>query len=419
MVVVPPGKALIVFPPRSKASKYKPRASRGSYQLAVTEDGIWGIFDLSKPRLFLDEADLQKLAQEEKKGGFETFAMWVPTAVQIDLSADEKNSFSVAFTRGEIIRIVKREEEQAQFDLNADVNLFAEKRKQIADYADKAKREDIKTAPTWKLTSDPNQLIAFRILDLLVPPDQLDAWISTSGYAGSVFTYQDLFQRSFASIRVPQDVGTSEGICGETLKEERKKSLEASGAVKGKVGGTWSIWSWLPVSGSVEGEVKQNYTNAIETSSQRTSWIKRRFHAVEVRTPNDSSKRIVVGRAQTCKAVPPWWTLIAITEEGEEFLHTEFAQIDREGVLPPNPTDPTRLQLTALKPGGNPFQDAEGVIVPKCFAQMLQFQRFAESRLANATPAAVRATIALAIKRTSNNIDLVKFFSDKSCAAPE
>jgi hypothetical protein len=38
--------------------------------------------------------------------------------------------------------------------------------------------------------------------------------------------------------------------------------------------------------------------------------------------------------------------------------------------------------------------------------QILQFQRLAESRLANAKPAAVRATIALAIKRTSNNIDL-------------
>jgi hypothetical protein len=416
IVVVPPGKALILFPPRIKSSKYKARASRQSHQLAVTEDGIWGIFNLSNPSLFLDEADLQKLARDErdKKDGFETFAMWVSTGVDIDLSAAGDGSFRVGFTRGEIIRILKREAEQAQFDLNAPLMLFEKKRDEIAA---KAKKENIKTPLSWKLTFDPNQLRLFQILDSLVPPEQLDAWISAAGYSGSVFSYQELFERSFASIRVPEDVETSDGICGETLKEAQKKSLDASATERGEISGKWSLWSWFSTSASISAEGKQGFMKAIEKSSERTSWIQRRLHAVEVRAPNAQTTVIFAGRARTCKATPDWWTLIAITKEGEEFLHTEFAQMNREGVLPPNPTDPTKPQLAALKPGGNPFQEAEGVIVPQCFAQMLQFQRLAENRLADAKPAAVRATIALAIKRNSiRDIDLQTFFSDRKCA---
>jgi hypothetical protein len=236
LVIVPPGTALLAFPPRtSRGTELAGRLRDVRYQLAVTRDGLWGVIDTGQRRLFLDEPDLAKIAAEEKDADdLPKFGMLKATAYTATSVAPASPPAAapttavdqpIALTRGELFRILEEDGDQSVIDFNANVPVITSK------FASAP-------APRGKFSLPANRTAPFRITNDIVPHEQMEQW--RQGKAA----YSRIFAVSFANLRVPALAKIRFG-CGDavtlTRKDASNRDIKAGFEVS--VGG--SFWTWV------------------------------------------------------------------------------------------------------------------------------------------------------------------------------
>ncbi len=148
-------------------------------QLAVTRDGLWGVIDTAQRRLFFDEPDLIKLSIEEQVGDeFPKFGMLkvmvytaslaaakppsTPTSPTATAPDGQPQPISLPLTRGEVFRILGDDGANSTIDLNG--KLMA------------ATSKPDSPGSSWTFAIPSNRIAAFRVIDDIVPHDQVDQW---------------------------------------------------------------------------------------------------------------------------------------------------------------------------------------------------------------------------------------------------
>jgi hypothetical protein len=415
LVIVPAGKAIIAFPPRtSNAASVKlgQRLTDKQYQLAVTEDGKWGVIDLNRTTRFFDEPVLWKYSTEEAQfvvpvnpdQDVPTFGMWNGLALPFDATASHDQS--VGLTSGDTFRILQFEGDQAVVDFKSSLRDIQSKR---GDIEGAAKKIGAQPADTFRIPS--SGVVQFQINDTLVPHDKLDDW--RHGNAN----YLDIFRHAFSNVRIPSGTTMTAG-CGVTTNfttnDSRELGLSATG--EQSLGGTW--FGLLTAKVSFSESATKQIKSTSGTSFTAKSFLRRRLYPVEFHSPDGKDEFFWAGTATTCSKAKQNWTTIMVRQgDTEYFLDKEFYPWATATEVEPAALDlPSNDPLGAVMPGGDPLDRQRGVFVVKCAPQENALEAAATTAMHDSPPYAVLIAIALASGVQPASVqNLSQYYSAKGC----
>ena len=407
-MIVAPGVPLMIFPPRQPGSKDDgTRLSGQEYQLAVTQDGFWGVIDTAQSNSLIIESDLRKIVDAEaSRHSQSVFGIIVQTTFQMP------GPLPVTLSRGEVFRITSESSDpNVTIDFNSDVVGISSKQSDIADLAKKSAT----TVPT-NFTIDPDQVkyIDIKISGSLVRDDLLKDWRSGQGH------YEDIFNNAFSSLRWPNkfEIGQS---CD--TKVTIKSAADGSAEIKAEAGLSLPtklasiIDAKFGLSVNGQASVKQS----IDKTTTSQSVLTEKLSLIEYKERDRPETAFWVGTARTC-AEPSWSTIVLKNASEERFLHSGFYDLPKDKAIPLN-GDQIQLLLNQIKPGGNPWDPASATFVISCFAQNLQLEDFSANRMQNRTvplyqiKAALIVSSFLKIQNSSRSIG--RFIgSDIPCMKP-
>ncbi len=399
MIIVPPGQYMMVFPPRRPVVERtrSDRIQSSRYWLAVTLDGFWGVFDHDATNLYLNESDIQKYLAAEigPSGELTTFVMGATTTFPFPDGLG-------ALTRGETAHELSRLGGDVVISFDSAFRDMTDKQRQLNERA----RTSGHPAPT-SFHVDEGAVVPIRVSDV-VPPEKLTAWASGN------LNYKETFESNFSSIRIP--LGTSIPFgCGETRKIYTKRESDVSGEVTGEIGAGGSVMTWMTAKLGLSFSAKQDLKKFSENTFEDTSTTSRIYYPVELRQPDGTKALFFAGVARTCAAKRNWHTLVIDRGDKKNWLHSEFWELDKDGKEPEAYSHPTSVRLNAIVPGGDPFSEARGNILARCFRQEQAFEKIAGEEMGEAV--AAKVAIAIATVSQAGTVNLSDFFEDRSCNA--
>lgn len=409
-IVVSPGVPLLIFPPRldaERAANPGARISDKEYQLAVTQDGFWGIIDTFQRKSFLAEADLQRIAdQEAELGPGSHFGILVGVTYQIP------GPLPVTLSRGEVFRIVSDPSDRTMIDFDSDV---ANMRSKIADINALARNAQSAVPKQFPVDDDSAKYVDFRVTGTLVRDDLVKDWRSGSG------NYSEIFHGSFSSLRWPNEsqLGLS---CDAKVTVKSASATEAKFAAGGGISIKADVLKYLGLHADLSAEAKTGLENNFEYAENIVPRDLENQSLIEYRDRGQPKTTYWVGTAQLC-AAPAWKTLLIKTGGDKRFLHQTFYAIP-DGKSPPVEQDPAQKSLDALSPGGNPWNALDATFTIRCFSQAIYLEDLLLGQMGDSstTLTAIRTAVALSTHmKIANSPRAVGRFigSDSGCTGSQ
>ena len=406
-LVVAPGVPLMLFPPRldrTRAGGDRGRLSDPQYQLAVTQDGFWGVLDTSQSKSILIESDLRKIVDQESSRGPESqFGILVQTSYQIP------GPLPVTLSRGEVFRITS-DSSSTPMTIAFDSEI-ANMKSKLDDIAVLTKKNSMDIPSVFPIDENTMKYVDIRISGALVTTGLLKDWRAAAGH------YEEIFSGSFSSLRVP-DLAVVSRDCDSktTIKSASDKEVALTGSAGVSISA--KIFSYFETKADLSASGKDALKKTIDVETTVQPTVKEHRWLIEYQDRGQPATTYWVGTAQTC-ASPSWSTLITKVGDDERFLHSSFYSLVRDKA-PALADDDVQKKLGLLKPGGNPWSASDATFKIGCFAQALSLEDLSLAVMGDSsTPLyAIKSAIALSTNILSQNTprSVGRFIgSDTSC----
>jgi hypothetical protein len=442
LVVIPPGTAMVAFPPRKPCSKGlmqrlsqpcppAPGTDRGSdqrYHLVLTQGGFWGVLDRTSAgsSFVLDENDLKPMADAEHRLQAR-FLLATTQIVNVPYAVgDAKTVFSrgEVFQRAEPTACSSEQVGSSCVDFNLNSPTFKNSKNRIDDMAKKAG-----VKPLAAMQVSEQDVIDIQILATIVPEPAFEKW-----YAGKGGYEEILTGGVFASLRLVSR-NAHQARCDTEWWS--KTDLASKTGIEVEVGGKLS--PGLPAGLDVEAQVKAAVEVAKEKGVKASGKlvIEPELWRIDLMDEDGKSSSFWAGRAKTCGSggqtratlmvsnLPP-----PILEAKGKFLHTNFDQIAEQIVKSGGDAGGVARQVehldaafkqisSSIELGGSPFGSEDGIVRFKCLSQALAFERTVRDKMSDLDPIQVRVAIAVTSAKRGGDIgttqNLAKFYQDLSC----
>jgi hypothetical protein len=382
LVLLPPGSMLIVFPPRrpenwrsflgflGKGTPPEGRLKSERYMLAVSEQGLWGVFDAQggNQNLFVDEPVLQCLAGEEMRDGVAGLGVVAASALNPELTTAGGTPLPIGLSRGEMVRVLDDSGQSLTVDANGACNPLKSTGAKIAGWA---KQNNVTPPAKFSLPSDKSQVATAHIVDTFVNRNDVAAW-QTGKDEDGFFSYENkIFNRSFASVRIPNS-DPLEVRCNDTTETTSKTSSDFTS----KAGAALGIDAPLlrVATGSLKTSFDATFARVTSTSdtSKDVAHNAEELRLVEYRQANNQSSAFWIGRARTCESrAGNWYSLVTVWNGAQDFLHAELGDPFTSGQ--PEAAATVFEKEAARIDGGSPFNTRSGSLTPVCFKQLVNF----------------------------------------------